>query len=63
MKPLKAAFTYLSALVKFNENKTANIDSAVALLDEALKMAPNFRMAEISKNALLSQKTETTKQD
>ncbi|WP_418510559.1 tetratricopeptide repeat protein [Corallibacter sp.] len=54
--PLKAAFLYLKGLVKFNENKTDNIDTAISFLDQALSMAPNFNMANISKNALLSQK-------
>jgi len=56
--PLKAAFLYLKGLAKFNENTATNIDAAVDILDEALKMAPNFNMAQISKNALLSQKQQ-----
>ena len=59
--PLKAAFLYLKGLAKFNENKTINIDAAVDLLDEALKLAPNFNLAQISKDALLSQKQQQTK--
>ena len=54
--PLKAAFVYLKALIKFNENKTANIDAAAAIFDEALILAPNFNLAQLSKNAILSQK-------
>lgn len=61
--PLKAAFTYLKGLTTFNENKTTNIDAAVALLDEALTLAPNFNMALISKNALLAQKTQAEKKN
>ena len=34
----------------------ANIDSAIAILDEALKLAPNFRRATITKDALLAKK-------
>jgi tetratricopeptide (TPR) repeat protein len=54
--PLKAAFIYLQGLIKFNENKTANIDAAAGLMDEALKLAPNFNLAQLSKDAILNQK-------
>lgn len=50
---LKAAFTYLKALVVYNEDTTANIPSALVLLNHALVMDPNFNMAKISKDALL----------
>ncbi|OBX24395.1 MULTISPECIES: tetratricopeptide repeat protein [Bizionia] len=56
--PLKAAFLYLKGLSKYNENKATNIDAAVAILDEALKIAPNFNLVQISKNALMNQKKE-----
>ncbi|MDB9960992.1 hypothetical protein OAD62_02765 [Oceanihabitans sp.] len=56
---LKAGFMYLKALVNFNENRATNIDSAVAILDEAIAIAPNFNLALISKNALLSQKAQS----
>lgn len=59
--PLKAAFLYLKGLIKFNENKSANIDDAVDILDEALKLAPNFNMAQLGKNALLQQKQQAAK--
>ena len=58
---IKAAFLYLKGLVKFKENTTLNIDAAIALLDEALQVAPNFNMAQISKNALLKMKAEPKK--
>ena len=61
--PAKAAFTYLKALVKFRENPDTNVDAAVAILDEALQLAPNFNLADISKKALLSRKTAEQKQD
>lgn len=61
--PLKAAFMYLKALIKFNENKTANIDAAVVILDETLKLAPNFNLAKLSKEALLGQKQQATKKE
>ena len=56
--PLKAAFTYLRALIKFNEDKKANLDTAVLMLDEAIKMAPNFNLAQVSKRAILSLKEQ-----
>ena len=54
--PVKAAFLYLKSLVEFKRNPQTNIDSAIAILDEAIKMAPEFNLAKISKDALLSQK-------
>lgn len=57
--PLKAAFTYLRALIKFNEDKKANIDTAVLMLDEAIKLAPNFNLAQVSKKAILSLKVQS----
>lgn len=58
--PLKAGFLYLKGLTTYNENKATNIDSAAAILDEALKLAPNFNLALLSKNAILNQKKDTT---
>ena len=55
--PMKAAFIYLKGLVRFKENKTLNIDAAIEIMDEALAIAPYFNLAQISKDALLSQKT------
>ena len=55
--PMKAAFIYIKGLVRFKENKTLNIDAAIEIMDEALAIAPNFNLAQISKDALLSQKT------
>jgi len=54
--PVKSAFIYLKALVKFRENPETNIDAAISILDEALKLAPNFRRATITKDALLAKK-------
>ncbi|XLS29515.1 hypothetical protein ACJD0Z_01550 [Flavobacteriaceae bacterium M23B6Z8] len=53
---LKAAFIHLKALIEFNKDQVNNIDSAVALLDEALAISPNFNLALISKDALLKRK-------
>lgn len=54
--PLKAAFMYLNALSTYNKDTKANIDSAVDILDAALKIAPNFNMINLTKNELLRQK-------
>ena len=61
--PAKAAFTYLKGLVKFRENPDTNIDAAVAIFDQALQLAPNFNLAQISKEALLARKNEPKKED
>lgn len=50
---LKGAFTYLKALLLYNEDPTANVADALALMNHALVMDPNFNMAKISKDALL----------
>jgi tetratricopeptide (TPR) repeat protein len=60
---IKAAFTYLKGLVKYREDTKANIDAAIAILDEALVLAPNFNLAKISKDALLAQKNAPVKED
>ncbi|MFH6602771.1 hypothetical protein ACEZ3G_04730 [Maribacter algicola] len=53
--PLKAAFIHLKALVQYNKDKE-NIDAAVALIDEALAIDPNFNLASLSKQALEARK-------
>ncbi len=53
--PLKAAFLHLQGLVSYNKDKT-DIDGAVALIDQALALAPNFNLASLSKQALESRK-------
>jgi len=58
---MKAAFLYLKALAKFKENIEANIDPAIALIDEALAIEPNFNLALISKDALNAKKAEPKK--
>ncbi|MCP4977276.1 MAG: hypothetical protein GY931_14040 [Maribacter sp.] len=52
---LKAAFMHLKALTTYNQDKT-KIDEAIALIDEALKIDPNFNLASLSKQALESRK-------
>lgn len=54
--PLKAAFIHLKALVQYNLDK--NIDAAVATIDEALKIDPNFNLASLSKQALETRKNQ-----
>ena len=51
---LKAALLYLKALVNYNENKETNAASALVILNHALIEDPNFNMAKITKDALLS---------
>lgn len=52
---LKAAFLHLKGLMKYNSNKD-DIDGALALIDEALTLDPNFNLASLSKQALTSRK-------
>ncbi|MEA1787578.1 hypothetical protein U1E44_15860 [Arenibacter sp. GZD96] len=53
--PLKAAFIHLKALVEYNMDKT-KIDVALASIEEALRIDPNFNLASLSKQALQSLK-------
>lgn len=53
---LKSAFLYLSAIARYNEDKKANIDAAVNILDETLKVSPNFNLILLTKTELLRQK-------
>lgn len=55
---LKAAFLYLKALAIYNEDTKANIEIAIATLNRALAIDPNFNMAKISKDALLRKPKE-----
>ncbi len=55
--PLKAAFYHLKGLVTYNMDKN-NIDEAIATIDEALKIDPNFNLASLSKQALQSRKEQ-----
>lgn len=49
--PLKAAFIHLKALTVYGTDGK-NIDAAIALIDEALAIDPNFNLASLSKQAL-----------
>ncbi len=53
--PLKAAFYHLKGLIIYNKDKN-KIDDAIAAIDEALKLDPNFNLASLSKQALESRK-------
>ena len=55
--PLKAAFLHLKGLVQYNLDKN-NINSAIASIDAALKIDPNFNLASLSKQALESRKAK-----
>lgn len=55
---MKAAFLCLKGLMTFTENKTANIDAALKLMNDALAIDPNFNLAKISRQALESQKAQ-----
>ncbi|MBD0779252.1 hypothetical protein HPE56_15735 [Maribacter sp. ANRC-HE7] len=54
---LKAAFMHLKALTIYNQDKT-KIDEAIAMIDKALTIDPNFNLASLSKQALESRKAE-----
>jgi len=53
--PLKAAFLHLKGLAQYNMDK-GNLDLAIATIDEALQLDPNFNLASLSKQALESRK-------
>jgi len=53
--PAKAAFVYLKGLAKYKLNQS-DLDGAIAILDEAIALAPNFNIALLSKNALETRK-------
>lgn len=55
---LKAAFMHLKGLLTFSVDKE-KIDEAIAFVDEALKIDPNFNLASLSRQALETKKTET----
>ncbi|WP_400076003.1 hypothetical protein [Winogradskyella sp. R77965] len=59
---MKAALHYLKGLLTFSENKEANIDAALKLMNDALALDPNFNLAKVSRQALESQKAQLAKQ-
>jgi len=55
---MKAALLYLKGLLTFSENKNANMDAALKLMNDALTADPNFNLAKVSRQALESQKAQ-----
>ncbi len=55
---LKAALLYLKALALFSENQNENVEIALATMNRALAIDPNFNLAKVSKDALLARKKE-----
>ncbi|MBA6152070.1 hypothetical protein [Gelidibacter maritimus] len=53
---LRAGFLYLKGILTYSEDKDANQEIAIATLNRALAIDPNFNLARISKEALLSRK-------
>ena len=53
---LKAGLLYLKAIVTYSQDKDANQEIALATLNRALSIDPNFNLARISKEALLNRK-------
>jgi tetratricopeptide (TPR) repeat protein len=54
--PIKAGFLYLKAIAKFRENPETSHEAVIAILEQSLSIAPNFNLATIAKNAIVSQK-------
>jgi tetratricopeptide (TPR) repeat protein len=59
---MRAALNYLKGLLMYSENKTANIDAALKLINDALSIDPNFNLAKVSRQALESQKAQQAQQ-
>ncbi len=59
---MKAALLCLKGLLTFSENKTANMDAAIKLMNDALAIDPNFNLAKVSREALESQKAQIAQQ-
>lgn len=55
---LKAALLYLKGLELFSENQSENVEIALATINRALAIDPNFNLAKVSKDALLARKKE-----
>ena len=60
---MKAALFYLKGLLTFSENKTANIDASIKLMNDALAIDPNFNLAKVSREALESQKAQKAQKE
>lgn len=55
---LEGAFYYLQAIILLNQDQVNNVDASIALLDKALALDANFRVAQLSKDALEARKKE-----
>lgn len=55
---MKAALLCLKGLLTFTENRTANVDAAIKLMNDALAIDPNFNLAKVSRQGLESQKAQ-----
>ncbi|WBU90889.1 hypothetical protein [Cellulophaga omnivescoria] len=55
--PIKAAFLHLKALIEYN-NDQSKPDVALALINQALAIAPNFNLASLSKQAIEARKAD-----
>ncbi|WP_422106791.1 hypothetical protein [Winogradskyella sp.] len=55
---MKAALLCLKGLLTFTEDKAANIDASIKLMNDALAIDPNFNLAKVSRQALESQKAQ-----
>ncbi|ETN93742.1 hypothetical protein [Zhouia amylolytica] len=53
--PIKAAFIYQKGLYEYNQDKS-QLDTAIATIDEALAIAPNFKLAQQIREILVKQK-------
>ncbi|WP_372945458.1 hypothetical protein [Muriicola sp.] len=59
---LRAALLHLKGLAQYNTDRS-NIDAAIATIDEALAIEPNFNLASLSKQALESRKGSGEKKE
>ncbi|MDY2586382.1 hypothetical protein [Winogradskyella aquimaris] len=55
---MEAALLCLKGLLTFKEDKNANIDASIKLMNDALAIDPNFNLAKVSRQALESQKAQ-----
>lgn len=55
---LKAALLYLKGIELFSENQTDNVEIALATINRALAIDPNFNLAKVTKDALLARKKQ-----
>ena len=58
---LKAALIYLKGLAVFSENREANADAALKLMNESLAIDANFNMAKLTRDRLEQLKASQSK--